>query len=118
VDSNNNWGYCSIDGDSKYLTEKGYYCATECEMNGEDYFWCGHHGGWGYCSRTENSDSHGRACRTDHDCARHDGTYTPGARETQMVIGTFVATYLQTVAIHLKKPCRMCRYNKVKECVR
>ena len=74
MDSNNNWGYCSIDGESKFLTEKGYYCATECEMNGEEYFWCGHHGGWGYCSRTESSDSHGRACRADHDCAKHDGT--------------------------------------------
>ena len=74
VDSENNWGYCSIEGESKHLTERGYYCTTECEMNGENYFWCRHNEGWGYCSLTENSDSHGRACRADHDCGKHDGT--------------------------------------------
>ena len=43
-------------------------------MNGENYFWCRHNEGWGYCSLTENSDSHGRACHADNDCGKHDGT--------------------------------------------
>ena len=75
IDGEDNWGYCGIEGESKHLTERGYYCATECEMNGEDYYWCRHYDGWGYCSLTENSDSHGRACRADSDCAKHDGTW-------------------------------------------
>ena len=75
VDNNNNWGYCGIDGESKHLTYKAYYCSTECEKDGTDYFWCRSFDRWGYCSPTENSDSHGRACRADHDCAKHDYNY-------------------------------------------
>ena len=76
VDSNNNWGYCGTYGESKHLTHKGYYCSTECEKHGEDYFWCESYNGWGYCSPAESSDSHGRACLANHDCVKHGSSYT------------------------------------------
>ena len=83
VDSDDTVGYCGIDGESKYITSKGYYCASECEMNGKDYFWCYYsNGAWDYCSRTENSDSHGKACLTDYDCAKREGTSYTWCRNT------------------------------------
>lgn len=71
VNGGRTWGYCSIEGESKYKTSYGYYCSTEIQYTG-DYFWCRKfNGGWDYTSQVEETDSHGRVCTNS--CAK-DGT--------------------------------------------
>lgn len=74
----NGWSnYCSIEGESKYLTSDGYYCANECRYDTSyKFFWCNKFDrSWNYCSPTQDIDVHGQVCDVSKCKATGAGSY-------------------------------------------